>query len=321
MRLNVKYNSKLTKTNKQKKANMEKKSKGPKISKNYADTSEYKHDNVTVDLTKLTYGMIDSCDVDYIVVPEGTVDLKGSWLQLLLFMIHNLITNYPDSFTQLLGDNEVTSQFFCIDKVYGKYTFDKEQYKAYKIFDSGYYLEAIFTSDVIFRAILGLTKSLGISLDEIQFHLRNKKFKDIDLNFNLLEDTETVVNINEVSSMLKQGIHMISIDILGVSTRVHRIDVALVVFCNWIYENYGIDKLISIGKNKNTGISVGSNKEDIPSTAIKDSGAFVYTDGNEEDIVAFILNSLDKLEIGYDKIKFKFRALKKKEELKEWECE
>lgn len=319
MRLNVKYKQSLTKTEKQKKANKEKKAKGPKIRKDYNDTTEYKHDNIEMDLTKLSYGIIDSCDVDALLLPDGTIRISNSWLEVLLIMLDAVIENHPDDFVKLFEENAVTNQFFCVDKVYGKYTFEKEQYKAYKIFHSGYYLEAILNNANIFSAILGLTKCLEISLDEIKFHLRNKKYKDITLNFDMLEETESIVDINGLASMLKDGIHLVAIDILGVSTSVHRIDVVLMVFCNWAYENYGIGKVKSLGKHGNTGISLGDNTEDIPSTQIKNSELHVYTDGDQNDIIQFIKNSMNKLEIGTDKIRFKFRALKKKGELKEWE--
>ena len=45
MRLNVKHKQTLTKTDKQKKINAERKSKGPKLLKDYMDTSECNIDN------------------------------------------------------------------------------------------------------------------------------------------------------------------------------------------------------------------------------------------------------------------------------------
>ncbi|MBO5386847.1 MAG: hypothetical protein J6A59_01710 [Lachnospiraceae bacterium] len=319
MRLNVKHKQALTKTDKQKKANEEKKSKGPKISKDYMNRTEYKHDNVQLDLTKLKYGIIESCDVDAVILPEGTIQLKGSWLELLIVMLDTLYNRDRDNFIQNLGLYEITNQFFCVDKIYGKYSFDTEQYKAYKIYDSGYYLETVLTSDNIFNALIGLCKSLGIRIDEFKIHLRNKKYKNLDINFSTLEEKEVIVSIDGVEENLKDGIHMVAIDILGVITRIHRLDVALVAICKWAYDNYGEDKLSAVGNYNNTGICKMNAVDDRDYTPISNSSLCVYSDNNRIDMINFIKLVMNKLDIGKDKIKFKFRALKVEKELKEWE--
>lgn len=336
MRLQVKHSKPKGKTEKQKKINKEKKSKGPKISKYYNDMKEFKADSAEIDLTKLTYGIINSCDVNYIRLKveiedeetkqvktsEEIINIEQSWIELVLFMISNVIENYSDNFLQILGDNGVTNQTFSIDTMYGKYSFDKDKdYKVYKIYNTKYYLEAIINESNLFSAIIGLSKISGIALDEFKIGIENKKYKEVKLNFDILEDTESIVKISGVAPMLKQGIHLVGISIMGVNAEVHRMDVALYVFCSWLYKSFGESNLLTLPMCNETGISLNLGDLNNKCEPIRNSNYCVCTDGNNDDIIRFIKNSMNKLDIGEEHVKFKFRALKKKEELKEWELE
>lgn len=307
MKLNVKYNSK-KKSGSIKKKNTEssKKNKGPKLLKNYKDNSEYIYDNIELDLTKMRYGVIGSCNVDALILPEGTIKIENSWVEVLLVMLDTLISQ--GEFQKKLEIYGITNQFFCVDTVYGKYTFEGEQFKAYKIFDSGYYLEAVFSNENIFNAIVGLTKALDITLDGIKFHLRNKKDTRTELRFNILEERESIVNIGGLADKLKAGIHMVSMNIDGTKTIVHRIDVALVVFCKWILENVRsdiIEKIESVGK---TRICKSNNvKKDEKNTKITEEYS-VCTSGNEDEIIEFIDKTMKTIGLEKNQLEFKFRA-------------
>jgi len=336
MRLKTKYKTYTkSKTEKQKKLDKEKKSNLPKISPIYNSTSPYNVRRATIDLTKLTYGIIDSCELTSINMMDGQISLSNSWIELLLIMIDALIENKPDNFIELLSMHNVTNQWFCIDKYYGKYTFEYENPKVYNIYNSGYYLEAIFNNSNIFHAIIGLTRCLGYQLNEIQLNIRNpkidKNINEIEFNPTMLETEESIVDIDGVYSMLKSGIHLVGMQILGSNAKVHRIDVALMLFCNWIYDNYGISRFSTIKNIGNTGISLectsedeeneNGNKNQVQYEQIRNSGIYVYTDLNNEDIIKFIKNTLKSLNMDKSQLKFKFRALKEKNKLKEWEIE
>lgn len=322
MRLQVKHSKPKGKTEKQKKINKEKKSKGPKISKNYNDTSEFKVGKAEIDLTRLTYGIIDSCNAKYIELPDGVITLNQSWIELVILMIANVIENNPDNFLQILGENNVTNQTFSIDSMYGKYSFDKDKdFKVYNIYNTKYYLEAIFSKENLFSAIVGLSKINEIALNEFKIGIERKDYNEVKLNFDLLEDTESIVKISGVASMVKQGIHLVGISLMGVSIEVHRMDVALWHFCNWVHDNYGEMKLMTLPKYSNTGVSLKGTQIDKAYMQIRGGAVSVYTDGDTEGIIRFIKDSMKELEIGEEHIKFKFRALKKKSELKEWEVD
>ena len=321
MKLNVKYKKKQTKTTKQKKKEDEKKQKGPKLSKNYKDESEFICYKESIDMTKMRYGMIDSCNVIAVELNDGIINLNNSWIELILIMLSMVIETKGEKALQILAENEVTNQNFCVDKVYGKYTFDSNQYKAYKIFDTGYYLEAIFTNESIFSAIYGLLKCINIPLDEINFVLINKKNKEEKLNFNNLKDIEYIVKSDEVAFNIKSGIHLIEIKIEKEVTVVRRLDVALVAICNYIYDNTSEEEIVAkLDKLKhgNTGIDKTSDCKNKQNVRLKQSNLAIYTDNNTESIVEFIQKIEEEFKLD---IQFKFRALKDKNELKKYEVD
>ena len=130
MRLRVHSNKKVKTTEKQKKINSEKKAKGPKISKNYRDVSipvASENGEVKADLTQLTYGMIDNCDLISVYTEDGTIELTGSWIELIISMMDTIISDNPDKFREIFMENEVTSPEMSVDSTYGKYVFDSRE--------------------------------------------------------------------------------------------------------------------------------------------------------------------------------------------------
>ena len=323
MRLNVQHKQTLTKTAKQKKINAEKKSKGPKLLKDYMDTSECNLDNVLLNLTQMKYGTIGSCDVDLIRTPDGDIQVKHSWLEVLLIMLSTVIRNSPDKFEKQFEDNAVTNMFFVVDKVYGKYSFEQEQYKAYKIPNTDYYLEYLDNSGTVFEALVGLTKCLGIPLDQIQFHLRNKIYSDSNLRFNILEETESIVGIDKLPEMLKTGIHMVSVEIFGEVVLAHRFDVALLAIFNKFIDEFGAFRLSTLQSNESTGIKEIEDGDELNKNIIRlrDSEIGIYSDGDQNGMLQFLKDSVLQLGLESNQLRFKFRALKDKNKLKEWELE
>lgn len=319
----MQHKQSLSKTAKQKKINAEKKSKGPKLMKDYMDTSACDIDDAELNLTQMKYGIISSCDVVSLTITEGTIPVKHSWLEVLLIMLSTVIKNNPDGFGKQFEDNTVTNMFFVVDRVYGKYSFEQEQYKAYKIPDTEYYLEYLDNSGTVFEAIVGLVKCLEIPLDQIKFHLRSKVYNNSNLRFNALEETESIVGVGKLPEMLKAGIHMVSVEVLGEVVNAHRIDVALLAICNKFIDELGAFRMSTLPSNNSTGVKVLEDGDELNKNIIKlrDSEIGVYSDGDQDGIVQFIQESVLMLGLDDNQLRFKFRALKDKNELKEWEVE
>ena len=324
MRLNTQYyEKKKSKSTKSKKASQSKTKKTLKIDVNYTDMSKFELDSAQLPLNKLRYGVIESCDLISLVLDNECINISNSWIGLLMLMIQTLMERNPEDFTELLGKFEVTNQFLCVDRIYGKYTFDGHKYTAYKIGNTEYFLESTFETPYIFSAIVGLAQALDIKLDKIAFNIRQKGITDLSANFNLLSETEEIVDMYHVKDKLEKGIHMIALDIKGESTKVHRIDTVLYLFCTWVFNNYGYLTTLSMRRINNTGVSLneipkGTNASPI---ANSDGTVKIFTDNNKEDIVDFITENMKKLGVSKDSIKIKFRSLKDKNSLKEYEVE
>lgn len=325
MRLRVHSNKKVKTTEKQKRINSEKKAKGPKISKNYRDVSipvASENGEVKADLTQLTYGMIDNCDLISVYTEDGTIELTGSWIELIISMMDTIISDNPDKFREIFMENEVTSPEMNVDSTYGKYVFDsREQYKVYSIYNSGYYLEAIFNNSNIFSAIVGLTKALRIPLNLIKFNMVLKGADLSKLGTDIIEDTSRQVDVDDINIVARNGVFLRKVSILGIDVDVRRLDVALFIVLKIISKVYGdtlFDDLQTVG---NTGICKESDCIEDKYEKIDNTDYVVYTDGNVNDITDMLIQIRNALALDSDQFNFTIMTLKKKSELKEYEVD
>lgn len=318
------YNKKYQKPKQKLKSNKQKKKSNTdtklKLSKNYRDTSSYNNDNVILKLSQLRYGIIDSCIVTTVQLPDGAITLKDSWIEFLIISIDTIIENEKDNILDVLEKNEITNQFLIVDKVYGKYDLDGHNYKAYKIYDKNYYLESTFTSDVIYHALVGIVKYLGISTDDIKFIVRNKQQIVFESNFKNTRDNEQIVYIDYLKRGLKKNEKLTSIVILENNVKLNSIEELLMIFCKIVYNTEGENGLLLLDHHGNTGITVNSllYSDDIKSTHIPNSNFSVYTDGNYKDIVLFIINAMQLLDIPKEELLIKV-SKKGNTNKKEWE--
>lgn len=309
------------KTEKQKKINKEKKSKGPKINAMYKDTSPYNVAGVDINLTVLRYGIIDSCNVTSITVNDEVIPLKNSWVEAVLIMFDTLVENYPDSYIQKCIEFEITGQDLVLDEYYGKYNFDGINYKAYKLYNRELYVESTFNYDCIFRALVGLTKALDIKLDEIQFHVIGKDYKESRLNYASVSKGEKIVNVDELFNTLNlQGHHLVSMKLFDSVIEVHRIDVVLIAFCNIMYDTLG-DDIELLGGNDSSGICRTGDPEYSNTMAIRGSHLSVYSDLDTLGIIEFMQESLGKVNQTSNELKFKFEFIDLDAPKHEWEID
>lgn len=309
------------KTEKTKRIEREKKSKGPKLCKNYKSTKPFTSGYAKVNLTQLTYGMVDSTELTAISMFGQSSLLDGSWTELVILMLDALMEQYPDNWNKKLIEFNITNSWFCIDTSFGKINFDGSMPQVYKIYNRGLYLEAILSCDNIFNAIVGLSNALGYTLTDVEFNIKTIGYVEAELNYAELSDEETVATIKDIHKYLKPGIHMCSVSILGATEKVHRLDVLLYLFCNWIYVNYGMMQMLSLPSNNSTGICMENNREDRLCQPIQNSMISVYTDNDTKQIIKFIKDAMKHIGMGDDQLLVKFRALKDTSKIKEWEVE
>ena len=307
------------KTAKQKQIDKEKKDTKNRINENYQDNSDFNLSNVSLELNKLTFGIIRCCDVQSITIEEDSIQLNSSWVELLLIMIDDLVSNYDD-WRQRLINNEVQSQTFQITDVYGKVDLENN-YEVYKIYDKNLYLEAVFSESNIFRALIGLTKALEMKPSQISVFLKNKNFVETELNYSSLKSNEVVYNLSDYEKILEtlnnKG-HIISAKIDKEYARVHSIIQLFGAFMTSLSKRESElinfkDKEKLINSVNNTGFVFEKAKNCM---SVPESNIIVATDGNEKDILLFMLNICNKLNIDI-KVKLRQFVLEKKE----WEVD
>ena len=353
MKLKTVHKEKKVESSQTKKKRQSKSDKANKLSSNFNSLTPFKYKSGRIEVGKLTYGIIDSCELKSVETMDGLIELDGSWTEFILIMLDALISRKPDSFNHELTENKITNQWFMVDKYYGKYDFDHEQAKVYRIYNSGYYLEAVFNDENIFFAVVGLLKSLGYSYNEVSFNIKNiamsmndntedETEKPVDLNIVVLDEEYETANLSNVLRKLKPGILMVGMELNGVRMKVHRIDVALKLFCEWVASVYNANPLLHTNAVGRTGVCISEDlyfadeadfREDTGSNETGDSQGkvyfeqlvsgmlYVYTDLNQKDIVEYMRNVAKAIELKKDDCIFIFKYLKQSKRLKEWEVE
>ena len=316
--MKIKFRTKSkAKTTKQKKIDKEKKEY--KLNSDYMDNSEFNLSNVSLTVNKLTYGIIRCCNVKSITIGEDVINIENSWVELLILLIDNLIDNYED-WRQRLIDNDVQSQTFQINEAYGKIDL-RYKYEVYKIYDKDLYLEAVFSENNIYRALIGLMKASDIKPSQVSVYLSNKNFIETELNYEKVHKDEFIYNIHQVDdiiNILNNKGHIMSVQIGDEIARVHSI---IQLFGGFITSIKDREKeLINkdtqekhVSSVNNTGFVFEMTKGCMQ---VPESNIIVTTDGNEKDILEFIGRVSDKLELP---IKLKIRQLSL--EKKEWEVD
>mgnify|MGYP003291648231 CR=1 FL=1 len=351
MKLKLKAPSKKSKTpdrNSKTEVKKRKKEDNAYRSKKYALTECIKFAEMDTTINNLTYGHIINCDINRVNISGDIIEIdqQMSWVGLILLMLDTVRVNAKDDrdFLNILMDKEVTDQTFCVDKRYGKYTFDKEAYKAYNLFDSGFYVESTFNYEIIYKVIINLAKILKIEPEQFSVHLIHKEFSKLDILLEELEESAIAVSIRDALPYFKDGIFLMDISITNTSSRAqdldtqlttgktnkilsvvkaHHIQEVLMIFLNYVYDTYDEKDMMKLVKleNESTYLRTSKTADILPSMQIRNSKFEVYSDLNIENVLKFIEESMKTLKMDKDDIKLYFRKRKGVEELKEWELE
>lgn len=307
--------------------------KDPYLHSNYADVSEIKHVEITQPINRLKYAHVLYYNLDLVNVNGDIIKLNNGWIELIMIMLDTIRANYKDDFIGYLMENKITTQSFCVDTKYGKYTFDEEGYRAFKLYNSEYYVEAIFNVENIFQTIVKLTKCLGISPENILFKMINKDYNIETVKFQELEEESIKVNIKDSLPYFNKGTFLMHIKITNsimnldkeqeeVSSSIHNIQSVLYVFINYVYNTYsdsGIKKLAVIKGETHVAFEYEDN--DKPCKKINNTNYLLYTDCEPKSIINFIDKSMNMLGMDKSDIVLYFKRLKTKEEKKEWEVD
>lgn len=337
MKLTLKSKSKTKKTVTKTETKKQKKINESYKHVNYTDVNNFKFAELDSTLNKLRYSHIIYSDVTKVNLAGDRIVIDNSWIGLILLMLDTIRVNHESDFLNYLMEKEITDQSFCVDRNFGKYSFDKDMFKAYNLYDSGYFVESTFTFEVVYKVIINMAKALGIKPDLMSLHLVHKEYSLNDIILEELEDKSTPVNIADAYDYFKDNIflmdmsicntHMSATNITGINsimniTKVHHIQEVLMVFLYHVYDNYG-DKYMNklCGINTTTHVKTDKTPSTGPSMQIRDSKYSVYSDLHPKHVLEFIDKAMNIVKMDKDDIKLYFRRKKKPEELKEWEVD
>lgn len=312
MRLPTKPKKKIvTKEKQSKQKRKEKKTIEKGLYKNYKDKRMFDGPPQLLKMNKLRYGIIDGAKLNSVELPDGEIKLDKSWVGLMLLMLDTLFQKVGKSgYKETLTVNKITSQKFNVEPVYGKYEFNGDIYDAYNIFETGYYLELVEDSDVIYRALVGLCRALEIDYEDIRFNIEQK---EEDLGITYVDDPEIKVlqtKRNNYVSINKMNIRHfrdykleeVLFTEKGESYKITDTNVLLVLFIKWAVNEYDYADILHLPRTDKIGVSL-INESD---TDIKIGNIYLYYRGGIEDINKFIRQSCKHLGIKDNEIVVKY---------------
>lgn len=274
-----------------------------------------------IPVNKLCYKHILYCDVLSIklgadeleLVSRDEIQLKtsgedielNSWARLLVMMLSTIQVNHPNNFLDYLMEKEITNQEFCVDKKYGKYTFEAENYRAFKIPNTDFYLEAIFKFDVIYKAFITMTKVLCMDVKETNVLLLNNKFNSNEKVIDKLEKSNKVhCNIKDARSRMNKNSRIRGVKILGTGANITSNYEIPVIFLNILKDKYKdneleiFESIRNVGKTKITS-EMSESTNSVPYIYKLKSGRqfYLYCDGELDSIIQFIVMAMSRLNI------------------------
>lgn len=157
----------------------EKKSKKDKINhglrKDYTTLKPLNAEFLETTLNKLSYGVIRHHSLLHICIDDERIDIDESWIGLIIFIIYSIMIDNPDDFMSIFLKNDVFNGEISMDTVYGKVSYDRaKQYSVYSVYDTGYYIEAVFDEECIYHTIIALMDCLKISCKSVVMCIKRK---------------------------------------------------------------------------------------------------------------------------------------------------
>lgn len=357
MRLQLESNEKQVKEKVKKKSTSKKLTNTEKIykklSKNYSDKIKFIYSDVTIQISNLQYNHIINCKPSYISTVNGVVDVD-SWNELLMYLIDTFRVNSlnsslrkdiednkkslkdsdfskrkinlennenksRDKFILALAEYEITQRDFMVDKIFGKLDFEKE-IKAYRLYDTDYYIESCMSTEVIFDVIVKTLYALNMNFDECAVHLVNNGDTDE------VEELHLKTVVKTVDKMYKSGFNDLKANREVISAIFSGMDeekfsnntdveintkVAYMIF-KFITDNYGIESIKELTKHRGkTRLTINVNMGNGVEFKKDSDIIYGYTDSNFKGLLEFIDLAVKTLNINKEYIKFKYKVVDK----------
>ena len=284
--------------------------KKPVISTRYADETELHTIGIQVGFNRITYGCIKSCEAERISLPEGIINLTGSWDEIILTMLSALLSY--DNAQEIMVDNGLCSDYFIVDSKYGKLT-SNIRYKTYKIPGTNLFLEMSNDYKTVYKAIRDLIKCLGYEEKDIMIDIYNPKTREISKTIVLLDQNEKLVNIDELKDYLKKKWYLSGVVVNNQFYDCSELKVALVIVLKTFVFKYAD---VSKYNTKKIGVCDIGDSE-LPTARLNENQE-VYDAGDTTEEITYI----KKLASKYNEVvKFKLKTIQKFVPKHEWETD
>lgn len=308
------------------------------LRKDYKTMKPLNADEAIIPLNKLSYGIINSHELISFTINGEETQLEESWQEFILLSIYTIMENNPDNYKTIFVDNEVFNSEVSMDKIYGKVSYNRDrQYKVYSLYDTGYYIEAVFKEDVIFGLIISLMNCMGEACTNVMIKLRKKGLALRNPDESTVLNPVVAYSLKEVGKNLKENgdnLYMVSVRVLGETIKSNTIDTALYIILTKLVQSKKLtnDKLETIEqaqKESSNGSGNGSSvhkkrksgtgirrKDDImginqgaQEMELKNTNYMLYTNKESNGIVAFIKKAAKASGVKPEEIEFNFMSI------------
>jgi hypothetical protein len=146
--------------------------------KSIKNTREINEDDIWVKLGTIEEYMVPKYAIDGVKAnDDNEVIHVENGTKLLILLISMIIESNKD-FMNILVDWGITGNGVQVDDCFGKYSFE-EEYKAYNIYDTGYYIEIRQDNISIFNSLKNIGKYMEAKKNIFWIHLTKK---ELDIN-------------------------------------------------------------------------------------------------------------------------------------------
>lgn len=244
---------------------------------------------VYLDLTRLKYGHIKNGIITRVAIYGQVIDLNDSWAELEILLLGTLHSRLKSNkeFFETLVKCEVCSVNTSVSESFGKISTDEGQKVfAYKIFDTGLYLETNLNVEDTFNMITRIVKELGIPYENFQYVLDEPE--RIGLRLSNIRTVISEVGVDGLLNKLKSSTRVVGFRMFGNRVNVISFDDMIYSIIRILLKSFGDNALEYMRSNSQVGLCINKKLKDFTYRSLE------YTVESGEELFMYLGNSVDK---------------------------
>lgn len=272
-----------------------------KVSKKYNDRSLWKLEYSEKGLNELTYGMIDSCNVELLILNEDAIVIHSSWTGLVMFLLGFIYKAKGTKFLDVIAASGAMTEKMNISTKYGMYSLSSAKNKVYQLPNTGYFVEANFDTENVFFVLTKLFEILGFDFSTVKFGLRyngnvtDGSFKELVGDDGILISYRQIEYSQQIGRVLKYIIYK------GKAIKVSDYQVGLWLLCCEIFKAQGEILFDIVQGNGDIGFTYSSTDN---SKIVTGSSVYFFDNGDLSSEVEFISNIIKAYGLTVDDLSF-----------------